>query len=164
MIKVIDWIKNYRGFIGPLNDNTASDWLEAIQSNIPRLTQRELDEAVAVICGKERDARSAKPGAYEIMREIMAMRGTSGIQTPNNVKYYDGNMVLHKTTMAELKALLNRRPHPEEAWEIICTPLMVEQCRELERYSVDHGIDYDKFVPKVDLVRQLANKLSVVPF
>ena len=50
---------------------------------------------------------------------------------------------------------------PVEAWEIICEPCNPQQCRERESYCASHGIEYEKFMPKVDVVAGLVRKMAV---
>ena len=141
-VRVMDWIANYRGFIGRLTDTEASDWLQAIQNNIPNVRQEELDRAVAALCGMERPTHAAKPGAWQIIQRIKADRGQRST-TPNTVTTASASGTGY-TTMQDLKASLSRKPDPEAAWDLICTPADSNQCAELRQYADQHGIQYTR--------------------
>lgn len=152
-IKAIDWVTNWNGFIGNLSGARASAWLEVINANIYDLRQSEIDNAVARICQLKRDKGDPEPNVRTIMSYIRSGRGMSnahGYETPNNVAYYDSAGQMCQITMAELKQMLNRRPPPDEAWEIICTPLMTEQCRELEEYAKRSNIAFERLKPNTN--------------
>jgi hypothetical protein len=159
-IQAIDWVTNYNGFIGSLSNSMASNWLEVIQANLSNVKQQEIDDAVASLCTEQRPFNSAKPNALSIISKIKEMRGyrmNQGFRpTSNYVSYIDGNNKMMHTTMAELKSFLRRRPDPVEAWDIICTPLEADQCKELHRYADEHNIHYERFAPciasKVDAI------------
>lgn len=165
MIKAIDWVTNYNGFIGTLSRPMADAWANVIRENVKGVVVSEVDAAVASLCQEQRGSNSPKPNALTIIRRIYDIRNekSNGAfkATPNEVKYYDEAMELRQTTMAELKQFLNRRPPGDEAWDIICTPLNTDQCRELHRYCDNNGIAYNRFVPDMSYLDNLAEKISV---
>jgi hypothetical protein len=159
-VQSIDWVTNYNGFIGTLNKSTADAWAAVIRQNLANVTAKEVDDAVAQLCAEDRPPNATKPNAKSIIYKIKEARGFRYNQghkpTPNHVIYIDGGNNLTHTTMAELKGFLRRRPDPVEAWDIICTPLDADQCKELHRYADEHNIAYERFVPciagKVDAI------------
>jgi len=162
-VRCIDWIENYNGFIGTLNGATASAWLNVIQANLVDVKQHEIDAAVASLCNEERAPNAPKPNARTIIGRIKAMRYTvDGIRpTSNHVTYYDGAGEYQSTTMAELKGYLNRRPPADVAWDVICTPMDNEQCKELRRYCDNNGIAYEVFKPDVNIAEKLTTQMKV---
>ena len=154
MIRSIDWITNYNGFIGTLTKATADAWATVIRENVPNVKAKEVDDAVALLCSQERAPNAARPNAQTIIAKIKELRGYKFNQghkpTPNNVRYVDGSGRLMQTTMADLKGFLQRRPPAEEAWDIICTPMDSDQCKELHRFADDHNIAYQRFNPTIN--------------
>jgi len=163
MIKAIDWITNYNGFIGTLTKPVADAWAMVIRENVPGVLASEVDAAVASLCNEERAPNAPKPNARTIIGRIKAMRYTvDGIRpTSNHVTYYDGAGEYQSTTMAELKGYLNRRPPADVAWDVICTPMDNDQCKELRRYCDNNGIVYEVFKPDVNIAEKLTTQMKV---
>lgn len=169
-IKAIDWVTNWSGFIGYLSGAQASAWLEVISANVEGVRQSEIDNAVAKICSVPRNKEDAKPDVRTIIKTINAMRGNSPgymaqvVKTPNTVSYYDSAGHYCKTTMSDLKQFLNRRPPTDEAWEIICTPLNFDQCRELQTYCDNNRIGYARFVPNIEeTISAVSKAITALP-
>jgi hypothetical protein len=74
-MRVIGWVDNYRGFIGPLPEATAKAWAKVIAANVSGVTDAEIDAAVAALCGMDRGDRDPKPQAQHIIRAIWSARG-----------------------------------------------------------------------------------------
>jgi hypothetical protein len=150
-IQSIDWVTNYNGFIGTLAKSTADAWAVVIRENLPNVKAGEVNDAVAALCSEQRGFNAPKPNALSIIHKIKEQRGyryNHGHKpTSNHVSYIDGNNQAKHTTMAELKGFLKRKPDPNEAWDIICTPLDTDQCKELHRFADDNGVVYERFVP-----------------
>jgi len=163
MIKPIDWITNYNGFIGPPTKPVADSWARVIRENVPGVLASEVDAAVASLCNEERAPNAPKPNARTIIGRIKAMRYTvDGIRpTSNHVTYYDGAGEYQSTTMAELKGYLNKRPPADVAWDVICTPMDNDQCKELRRYCDNNGIAYEVFKPDVNIAEKLTTQMKV---
>jgi len=153
-IQSIDWVTNYNGFIGTLTKSTAEAWAAVIRQNLGNVSAKEVDDAVAQLCAEDRPYNAPKPNAKTIIykiREARSYKYNHGHKpTSNYVSYVDGGNQAKNTTMAELKGFLRRRPDPNEAWDIICTPLDTDQCKELHRFADDNGVSYERFVPCID--------------
>lgn len=163
-VKAIDWITNYNGFIGSLTKATADAWADVIRINIPGVLASEVDAAVASLCNEDRPPNAPKPNARTIINRIREMRYSTddGIKpTRNHVRYYDAAGDYVPTTMAELKGFLNRRPDPETAWDLICTPLDNDQCKELRRHCDRNGIAYTVFRPQTSIAETLTKQMKV---
>lgn len=144
------WSYNYIARFRPLS-KAQTDAIEVALSQSMKATTLEIDVAVARLCGGWRGDNA--PGIMDIAGAIRDLRGLSDdIQTPNAVSYYDGTQQRVFTTMSELKGFLNQRPPPDDAWDIICTPIMTDQCRELQRHCDKRGIEYKRFIPDVNRI------------
>lgn len=156
-VKPINWISNYRGFLGTLSDSEAERWKEVIRENVPGVTTTEVDYAMAAICSDYRAERgSVKPNAMVLIDTIMRLRNShSAGQTIDEnanalVVVYDGPKVWYKERpMFELRRELARCADPVEAWNIICAPLKFEHCKALHEFADKEGIEYQRYQPPV---------------
>lgn len=151
-IKVINWLDNYRGFIGHLSDTEASNWKTVIKNNLDGVTQQEVDSAVAVLCERKQSNPTLRFTAKSIIDQIKDSRyvrqnGYTPSMAYCTVKEGDGWV---RVEVAELKKRLNVEASPERAWNIICSPLENEACRILHAYADNHNILYARFTPPKD--------------
>lgn len=169
-VNVTYWLDNYRGFIGYITDQQADSWSQVIRANRPKATKADVDKAVALICSKDRDSRSAKPGALEIIRaidEINYKDSSTGQPVSQWVKLITitASGSQHRSTrhIDELTNALDHCDDPVRAWELICSPVDTAHSRLLEDHARKHGIRYERFVPDMnydDLSRTIVNEVD----
>jgi hypothetical protein len=137
------WTKTFAARFRPMAQ-AQSDGITIALYDSFKATDTEINQAVAKLCSEW--SNEGTPNIHHIADEIRAMRDDGRIPlTPNRVMYYSADRRMMETTMQELKGFLNARPGPVDAWEIICTPMTPDQCRELERYCIDHRIEYERY-------------------
>lgn len=137
-------------------------WAEYFKRDLRGITEAELIEGLFWSARSYERKRAARPAYADVLEMMRAYRRSKGevkltrneVHTLVRVEHLDGTWgwQVRETTMQELKFEL-KRATPEQAWELICRPQEVEQCRELEDYCRERGIRYDK--PKFDLVGEL---------
>jgi hypothetical protein len=153
-IKVINWLDNWRGFIGPLSDKEAENWRSVIVENC-RPTTAEVDRAVASLCADDADGKKTKPNAKSIIQRIREHRQQGDMSMmascppiANICDSNGGDIQYYRKSMADLKRELGECNDPEAAWDIICEPMNVEQCKALRQFADSHGIAYTRFIPQ----------------
>lgn len=154
-VKSINWVQNYRGFIGALSDKDADNWANVIRTNIPGLKAHEVDNAVASICA-DWQGGSNKPNAMSIIKRITEQRRLQQTDVPCDsvASYYnhaEEPPVLSHRLMSDLMIDLEyAADNPAEAWSIICLPLDVVQCHALKAHADKKGIKYNRHVGSLE--------------
>jgi hypothetical protein len=139
------WTKTFAARFRPMAQAQADGITIALFDSL-RATDIEINEAVAKICSEW--SNEGTPNIHHIADEIRALRNNGRTPlTANGVSYYAADGQVVQTTMRDLKSFLNARPEPEQAWDLICTPLKPDQCRELEAYCIANNIAYERYSP-----------------
>lgn len=156
-------------------------WVQEIKAKIPSVSGNEpliVDALRSQAASFKRRSTKTRPDLEDLIQIIRAHRNepsaTGMISTTNEVTptpkvyaedgSYRGFGPVSRTTMSDLKFMLDRRPPPDAAWGIICTPMMVEQCRELEAYCRQRNIAFNKFnPPQESRVAAIARKFDRNP-
>lgn len=155
-----------------LSAPTAERWAIMFKEDIEGVTEGEIIDALFWARDNWKRKTKYQPDYPEVKDMIEAYRRQkkyrhAGITTPGHVEIhrshnkqgeYDPSTTV--TDMGTLKGLLNKNPPPDEAWSIICLPLMAEQCRELRDYCDTHGIEYRRFKPDYSKVKQAMAKIG----
>lgn len=136
------WWRNYIARFGAMSA-TQRESIELALYDSMGATTDEINVAVADMCSAW--SMDSRPTINDIAGRIREKRGER-TTTPNLVRYRTGG-VTDQTSMVELKQLLDARPDPEEARNIICLPLRTDQCMELEEHCNRRRILYEKFMP-----------------
>jgi hypothetical protein len=166
---VPEWIRLYKFFFkyAP-SDQDSETWAKEIRSAVHNLRPGEVSQAIRSL-GERYAAMTKKvePSGSEIIQEIRRTRREDRgniVATPNRVDFYLRGE-LRTTSMIDLKKTLEDRPEPEECWSIICTPMDVDQCRELQAYCDHRQINYRRFHPPSAIdVRGLAGQMTAEAF
>ena len=139
------WHMTYAARFKPIQKSQV-DAIEASLYDSMKATIDEMGEAMASIASMWQFERV--PNINDLANAIKAIRGelSGNVTTPNHVDFYKGDK-RGTTTMRDLKGYLSCKPTPDRAWEVICIPLLVDQCRELQRHCDEKGIEYARFVP-----------------
>lgn len=146
---VPEWVRLYKFYFkyAP-SDEDSQTWATEIRSAIRNLAPGEVSNAIRSLGDRYTSAgcKIKEPAGAEIIAEVRRIRRgeSSFVTTPNGVYFYVGGQQ-HQTTMLDLKKILQRKPDPVEAWNIICTPMCIEQCRELQQFADYNGVPYERY-------------------
>lgn len=158
-----------------LDDDKARRWADNIRQSISNVNEAEIITALRWSAESfSRNAKKARPDLVDVImmvRNFRQGRDTDTTVVNNTVRYrspaydkdgnYNTDTTEHVTTLAELRYLLNRRPDPVEAWNIICTPSDPSQCAALLAHCDENKIPYERFRPNLDRqIRQVVSKVA----
>lgn len=151
------WWRNYSARFGSMS-SSQHDSIELALSDSLNAGPDEINQAVAGLCSSW--SLDSRPTINDIADRIRDLRGEKK-SVPSLVRYRIAGKT-GTTRMIDLKRLLDARPDPKEARNIICTPLRTDQCRELERHCDERGIAYERFItPKVNYDSIASGKKAV---
>lgn len=164
-VRPIDWVQNYRGFIGPLSDKDADNWANVIRTNVANLKAHEVNNAMAAICADWQGGNN-RPNAMTVIQRIKQQRNYAmgDVYCDPVAKFYDYTheppKLIYKP-MTDLMMDLEYASDPVEAWSIICAPLDVVQCNALRAHAKAKGIKYERTKPQLERAfQQLTERMT----
>lgn len=148
--EVPEWVRLYKFYFkfAPTDEDTRT-WTNEIRAAIRNVQRGEVAQAIRSLGERFYASVGMKePAGGQIIAEIKRLRrGEHNVVTTKNRVLFYRDGALQETSMLDLKRLLEHHPDHQEAWSIICCPLDIEQCRELQRFCDNNAIIYERFIP-----------------